>query len=186
MENSLAGLKMSLVDSQLLHGIFVQNDDAAAAIYQNSGEVSSPPLRGKGGIQHQGIGTRRRHHFRVVSTAPADRLLRSVHELWGSRGNYIHFSVLLTSAMLVVGHVGEDDISSVFFREFILDAGDWTGRLLLRRRQRRLASRRREQQSFALGDSGEPMALPGDVAGRLCAAMELAGSIKGLLIGEGG
>ena len=75
MENSPAGLKMSLLDSQLLHSIFVRDVDAAAAIYQNSGETSSPPLRGKGGIQHQSIGARIGHHLRVVSSAPADGLL---------------------------------------------------------------------------------------------------------------
>ena len=52
MENSPAGLKMSLLDPQLLHGIFVQNVDATAAIYQNSGKLSSSPISGKGGIQN--------------------------------------------------------------------------------------------------------------------------------------
>ena len=83
MENGPAGLEVSLLDSQLLHGIFVQDVDAAAAIYQNSGEASSSPLRGKGGIQHQSIGAGIGHHLRVVSSAPADGLLRPMHELGG-------------------------------------------------------------------------------------------------------
>ena len=83
MENSPAGLKMSLFDSQLLHGIFVQDVDAAATIYQNSGEASGSPLRGKGGIQHQSIGTGIGHHLRVVGSALADGLLRPMHELGG-------------------------------------------------------------------------------------------------------
>ena len=83
MEYSPAGLKMSLLDSQLLHGIFVQDVDAAAAIYQNSGETSSSPVRGKGGIQNQGIGAGLGHYFRVVGSAPADGLLGPMHELGG-------------------------------------------------------------------------------------------------------
>ena len=83
MENSPARLKMSLLDSQLLHGIYVQDVDAAAAIYQNSGEASSSPISGKGGIQNQGVGAGIGHHFRVVGAAPADGLLGPMHEFRG-------------------------------------------------------------------------------------------------------
>ena len=45
MEYGPTGLKLSLFDSQLLHSISVQDVDAAAAIYQNSAEAASLPLR---------------------------------------------------------------------------------------------------------------------------------------------
>ena len=83
MKNSSAGLKLPLPDSKLLHGIFVQNIDAAAAIYQNSGKTSSSPLCGKSGIQNQGVGAGIGHYFRVVGSAPADGLLGPMHELGG-------------------------------------------------------------------------------------------------------
>src|SRR3989337_3798875 len=163
MEDSLAGLELFLFGAQLLHGVTVEDVDAATAVYQNSGETSSSPLRCKGGIQHQSIGTRRRDHLRVVSSAPTDRLLRPVHELWGFRGDSIHLSVLLTPAVPVVSHAGEDDISSVLFGKLILDRADWPDRRLLGRWRRRASRQRR--QSFALGDVGEPVALPGGVVG---------------------
>ena len=83
MKNSPAGLKMSLLDPQLFHGIFVQNVDVAAAIYQNSRKPSSSLFSGKGGIQNQGVGTGIGHHHRVVGSAPVDGILRPMHELEG-------------------------------------------------------------------------------------------------------
>ena len=83
MEDSPTGLKVSLLDSQFLHGILVQDVDAAAAIYQNSGKASSSPICGKSGIQNQGIGARIGHYFRVVGSTPADGLLGPMHELGG-------------------------------------------------------------------------------------------------------
>src|SRR3954468_17371802 len=56
MEYSPAVLELSLLDSQLLHCILVQDVDTAAAIYQNSRKASCPPISGKGGLQDQGIG----------------------------------------------------------------------------------------------------------------------------------
>jgi hypothetical protein len=179
MEDSPAGLELFLFDAQLLHGVAVEDIDAAAAIYQNSGETSSSPLRRKGGIQHQGIGNRSRHHLRVVSSAPTDRLLRPVHEFWSFRSDSVHFSALLTLAAPVVSHAGEDDVSSVLFRKLVLDRTDWPNRRLLGRR-RRWASRRRGQ-SLASSDAGEPVALPGGVIGWLRTVVELAGGVKGLL-----
>ena len=86
----------------------------------------------------------------------------------------------------VIGHTSENNVCSMFFKELILNDIDcWMGRWLLRRRTQ-LANRWRWLQPFALGDSCEPMTLSGGVVGRLRAAVELAGSIKGLLIGEGG
>ena len=143
MEYSPTGLKLLLLDSQLLHCVTVQDVDAAAAIYQDSGETSCSSLSSKGGIQHQGVRTRRRHYFRVVSSAPTDRLLGAVHELWGFSGYGIHLSGLLAPAAPVIGHTGENNICSVLFWEFILNGAEcWAGHRLLRRR-RRLASRRR-------------------------------------------
>jgi hypothetical protein len=184
MEDSPTGLELFLFDAQLLHGVAVEDVDAATAVYQNSGETSSSPLCCKAGIQHQVIGTRRRHHLWVISSAPIDRLLRPVHELWGSRGDSIHLSALLTPAVLVVSHAGEDDVSSVLFGKLILDCADRPDRRLLGRR-RRWASRWRGQ-SFASSDAGEPVALPGGMIGWLHAAVELAGNVKGLLKQEGG
>ena len=93
--------------------------------------------------------------------------------------------MLLTLIALVISLTGEDNVGSVLFREFILDGADCrTGRWLLRR-QSRLASWWR-RQSFTLGNADKPMAFPGCMVGRVRAAMELAGSIEGLLEGEGG
>jgi hypothetical protein len=107
-----------------------------------------------------------------------------VHELWGFRGDSIHLSVLLTPAVPVISHAGEDDVSFVLFGKLILDRADWPNRWLLGRWRRRAS--RRGRQSFALGDAGEPVALPSGVVGWLRAAVELAGSVKGLLKREGG
>ena len=82
MEYSPTGVKLLLLDSQLLHRVSVQDVDAAAAIYQDSGEAGSPPLCGESGIQNQGIRTGIGHHLWVVSSALADALLRPMHELW--------------------------------------------------------------------------------------------------------
>ena len=89
--------------------------------------------------------------------------------------------MLLTPAVSVVGHAGEDNVGTMFFREFILDCTDyWTGGRLLRWR-----AGRRRRQPFFLGDADESVALPGCMVGWLRAAVELAGSIEGLLKGEG-
>ena len=73
----------------------------------------------------------------------------------------------------------------MLFRVFVLYCTDWPDCWLLGRRRRRLPSRRGWQEAVSLGDPGEPVALPGGVIRRLCAAVELARSIQGLLIGEG-
>jgi hypothetical protein len=93
----------------------------------------------------------------------------------------MYFLSPLPSAVLIVGHAGEHDISSMLFRIFILGCADWPNRRLLGRRRRR-AGRRKRQESVALGDPGEPVALPSGVVGRLRAAVKLAGCIEGLLV----
>src|SRR3954470_15986280 len=75
MEYGPAALELSLLDSQLLHCILIQDVDIATSIYQNSREASCPPISGKGGFQNQGVGTWIRHHLWVISSAPTDRLL---------------------------------------------------------------------------------------------------------------
>jgi hypothetical protein len=97
----------------------------------------------------------------------------------------MYFLLPLPSAVLIVGHAGEHDISSMLFRIFILYGANWPDRRLLGRRRRR-AGRRRRQESIALGDPGEPVAFPSGVVGRLRAAVKLAGCVKSLLIREGG
>ena len=143
MENSPTGLKVSLLDSQLLHGIFVQNVDVVAAIYQNSGEVSSSPLCGKRGIQHQGIRARVWHHLRVVSSAPADGLLRPMHELRVTGGDRVDFLLLSAPAAPIFCLGGEHDVGGLLVGELVLDSSDYrpSGRLLWGRR--RLDRRRR-------------------------------------------
>ena len=51
MEYCPVGLKMSLLDSQLLHSVFVQDVDAAPAVYQHAGEAGSASVRCEGGFQ---------------------------------------------------------------------------------------------------------------------------------------
>src|SRR4051812_1943190 len=69
--------------------------------------------------------------------------------------------------------------------ELIVHGSDcWPSGRLLRSRRRR-TSRWRRREPFAFGDSGEPVALPGCVVGRLRAAVELAWGVEGLLVGEG-
>ena len=108
-----------------------------------------------------------------------------MHELWSVRGHYLHFLLLLPSDAPVVGHAGEHNIGSMFLWVLVLYGTDWSGRRLLGLRRRR-SGRRRRQESISLGDSGLPMTLPSGVVGRLCAAVELAWGVKGLLKGEGG
>ena len=117
----------------------------------------------------------------MVSFALADGIFRPMHELGGLCCYCIYFLLLLPSAAPIVSHAGEHDISSMLLRVFILYPADWPNRRLLRRRRRR-AGRRRGLESVTLGDPGEPVALPGGVAGRLRTAVELAGCIKGLLV----
>ena len=50
MEDSPAGLELLCLDAQPLHGLVVHDVDAAAVIYQNSGEVAGPPLHREGGL----------------------------------------------------------------------------------------------------------------------------------------
>ena len=50
-----AWLKLLGLDTQPLHGLAVQDVDVAAAIYQNSAEMTGPPLCCKGCVEHQGI-----------------------------------------------------------------------------------------------------------------------------------
>ena len=84
---------------------------------------------------------------------------------------------------LSFGNAGEDNVSTMLFRVIILDCADcWTGGRLLGRRSRR-ASRRRGQ-SFSLGDADKPVTLPSRMIGWLRAAVELAGGIESLLVGE--
>ena len=82
MEYSTTGVALLLLDSQLLRCVAVHDIDAAATIYQDSGETSCRPLCCKGSIQDQGIGTGGGHCLRVVGPAPTDGLLRLVHEFW--------------------------------------------------------------------------------------------------------
>ena len=82
MEYSPTGLKLLLLDSQLLHCVTVQDIDAAAAIYQDSGETSCQPLFCEGGMYDLGIRARGGHHLRVVGPAPTDGILRPMHKLW--------------------------------------------------------------------------------------------------------
>src|SRR3954470_23754136 len=65
MEYGPAALAVSLLDSLLLHGILIEDVDTPTSIYQNSREVSRPPISGKGGIKNQGLGTRILHHLWV-------------------------------------------------------------------------------------------------------------------------
>ena len=93
----------------------------------------------------------------------------------------MHFLLLLPSAASIVGHASNHNIGSMFLRVLVLYGADWSGRRLLGWRRRR-AGRRRRQESISLGDSGEPMALPSGVLGRLRTTVELAGGVKSLLI----
>ena len=121
----------------------------------------------------------------MVGLAPADGLFRPVHELGGARGDCVYFLVLPASAALVVDLTREDDVGVVRFGELVLDGADCRpGRRLLGSWRRR-AGRRRRHHPFALGDAGEPVAFPCCMVGRLCAAVELAGSIECLFVGEG-
>ena len=95
----------------------------------------------------------------------------------------MHFLLLQLSAASVVGHACEHNISSVFLRVLVLYGIDWSGRRLLVLRRRR-AGRRRRHYPFALGDAGEPVAFPCCMVGRLRAAVELAGGIECLFVGE--
>ena len=72
MEDSPTGQEMLGFDLQLFHDITIHDVDAAAAIYQDSGEASSSPLRGKGGLQDQSVRAQRRHYFWVISPALTD------------------------------------------------------------------------------------------------------------------
>ena len=85
---------------------------------------------------------------------------------------------------LCFGYAGEYDVGAMLLGELILDCTDWSDHRLLRRRSRRTCWWRR--QAFAHGDSGEPVAFPSGVVGRLRVVVELARGVKGLLEGEGG
>ena len=122
---------------------------------------------------------------RVVSPAPSDGLLRPVHELWRLRRYCIHLLSLQLPAASIISHTGEHHIGSLLFRVFVLYCADWPDSRLLERRWRRLLSRQGRQEAVSLSNPGEPVALPDGVIRRLRAAMELARSIQGLLIGEG-
>ena len=78
----------------------------------------------------------------------------------------MYFLLPPPSAVLIVGHAGEHDISSMLFRILILYCTDWPGHRLLGRRRRR-AGRWRGQESITLSDPGEPVAFPSGVVGRL-------------------
>src|SRR4051812_40171827 len=97
-----------------------------------------------------------------------------MHVLGGVGDNRIDFLVLSALAAPVFGLAGEDDIGGVFVRELVVHGSNyWPSDRLLRSRRRR-TSRWRRHEPFTFGDSGEPVALPGCVIGRLRAAVELA------------
>ena len=120
----------------------------------------------------------------VIGLAPADRLLKPMHKLRVVGGDRVDFLLLSAPAAPVFSLACKDDVGVMLVGELVLNSPDrWSsGRLL--RGWRRLASRWRQHQSLAFGDSREPMTLPSRVVGRLRAAVELAGGIKGLLVGE--
>jgi len=89
----------------------------------------------------------------------------------------------LPSAVPIVGHTGEHDISSMLFGVFVLYGSDWSNGRLLRGRGR-LPSRQRRQKAVSLGDPSEPVAVPGGVVRRLHAAVELARTIESMLVRE--
>ena len=183
VEHRPAGLQLPLPDSQLLHGVFVQDVDAAAAVYQDSEKMSSSLVRGKGGVQNQGIGAGSGHYFGVVSPTPADGLLRPVHELRCVKSYYIHLLLLQPSVASIIGHAGEHNIGSMLFWVLVLYRADWSDRRQLGQRRMRLPSRWGRQKVVSLGDpGGEPVALPSGVLGWLRTTMEFAGSIQSLLI----
>src|SRR4051812_39081744 len=93
--------------------------------------------------------------------------------------------MLSASAAPVFGLACKDDIGGMLVGELIVHSSDCrpSGRLL--RSRRRLTSRRRWREPFAFGDSGEPVALPACVIGRLRATVELSWGIESLLVGEG-
>ena len=107
-----------------------------------------------------------------------------MHKLWVVGGDRVDFLLLSAPTASVFSLACEDDVGGMLVRELVVDGSDhWPGGRLLRCR-RRLTSRRRRHQSLAFGDSREPMTLPSRMVGRLRAAVELAGGIKGLLVGE--
>src|SRR3954464_517726 len=72
----------------------------------------------------------------------------------------------------------------MLFRVLVLYCADWPGSRLLGRRRRRLPSRWGRRQAVSFGNPGKPVALSGGVVRRLRAAVELAGAIQSLLVGE--
>ena len=120
----------------------------------------------------------------MIGPAPADRPFRPTHELWVAGGDCVDLLVLSAPAALVLNLAREDEVGGVLIWELILNGPNcWSSSRRLGG-WRRWAGRRRRHQPLALGDPREPMTLPGRVVGRLRAAVELAGSIKSLLVGE--
>src|SRR3954463_2117566 len=108
-----------------------------------------------------------------------------MHVLGGIGSDRIDFLVLSAPAAPIFRLACKDDVGGVLVRELIVHRSDcWPSGRLLRSRRRR-TSRWRRREPFAFGDSGEPVALPGCVVGRLRATVELAWGVEGLLVGEG-
>ena len=105
-----------------------------------------------------------------------------MHVLGGVGSDHADFLVLSAFAAPVFGLACKDDVGCMLVGELIMHDSDCGPNGRLRRR----AGWQRRREPFAFGDSGEPVALPGGVVGQFCTAVELAGRIKGLLIGESG
>ena len=55
VEDGPGWLQVLGLKAELGHRVTVEDVDVAAAVYQDSGEASSSLVRGKGGVQNQGI-----------------------------------------------------------------------------------------------------------------------------------
>ena len=105
-----------------------------------------------------------------------------MHVLGGVGRDHVDFLVLSASAAPAFGLACKDDIGGMLVGELIMHGSDCgpNGRWLWGRRRR--TGRRRRREPFAFGDSGEPMAHPGGVVGRLRAAVELARRVESLFV----
>ena len=108
-----------------------------------------------------------------------------MHELGVVGGNCVDFLVLSAPATPIFWLACKDDVGGMLIGELVLNGSDcWpSGRLL--RSRRRLTSRRTRHKPFAFRDSCEPVAFLGCVVGQLRAAVQLAGGVESLLVGEG-
>ena len=101
MKGSPARFQLVLLDSEFVHRILVQDVDAASIGNQHSGEPDIYVGSNKYRTQHECVSSRIRHYAGMIRAAPADRLIRPVHEEWHCQHNIIYLHVATVQALSV-------------------------------------------------------------------------------------